>query len=180
MPTSRPTWRVMVDRLDRTVSPRADAVVRTYSDKVLFSTPILAESPKGLVIDLKEVLVGHAREFLGMGIDGSLARVTKKKAFPTNVEVAFSAPLYGDGTVLLWHYSMKKLPNPGESGFRPRVADDRIGYFLTAIKDYTKGDPGEGRFVRLCNKWDLQKAQPELPLSPPKTPIECVRRLPAK
>jgi hypothetical protein len=36
MPTSRPTWRVMVDRLDRTVSPRADAVVRTnlFADSV--------------------------------------------------------------------------------------------------------------------------------------------------
>jgi len=149
--------------------PIADAVVRTYSDRVILSTPILAESPKGLVIDLKEILVGHARDFLGMGIDGSLAKVTKRKTFPTNVECAFSAPLYGDGTLLLWHYSFRKLPNPGD--FKPRVADDRIGYFLTAIKDYTKGDPGENRFVRLVNRWDLQKAQPELPLSPPKTPI---------
>ena len=36
MTASRPTWRVMVDRLDRTVSPRADAVVRTnlFADSV--------------------------------------------------------------------------------------------------------------------------------------------------
>src|ERR1700722_2092816 len=36
MPTSRPTWRVLVDRLDRTVSPRADTLVRTnmFADSV--------------------------------------------------------------------------------------------------------------------------------------------------
>ena len=36
MTASRPTWRVVVDRLDRTVSPRADAVVRTnvFADSV--------------------------------------------------------------------------------------------------------------------------------------------------
>ena len=36
MTASRPTWRMVVDRLDRTVSPRADAVVRTnvFADSV--------------------------------------------------------------------------------------------------------------------------------------------------
>ena len=36
MTASRPTWRVIVDRLDRTVSPKADAVVRTnvFADSV--------------------------------------------------------------------------------------------------------------------------------------------------
>ena len=36
MTASRPTWRLVVDRLDRTVSPRADAVVRTnvFADSV--------------------------------------------------------------------------------------------------------------------------------------------------
>jgi len=36
MPDTRPTWRVLVDRLDRAVSPRADAVVRTnlFADSV--------------------------------------------------------------------------------------------------------------------------------------------------
>jgi hypothetical protein len=151
--------------------PIADAVARTYSDRVIFSTQILAEGPKGLLIDLRDVLVNHATKFLDFSVDTSLTKVTKRKVFPTNDEVAFSAPLSGDGTLLLWHYSIARLPDPGESGFHPRVADDRVGYFLTAIKDYTSGDPEENRFVRLINKWNLQKAQPELPLSPPKKPI---------
>jgi hypothetical protein len=148
--------------------PIADAVVRTYSDRVILSTPILSESPKGYLINLKEILVDHARTFLGLSVDGSLAKVTKKKAFPTNVELAFSAPLYGDGTIISWHYSIARLP---DSDFRPRVADDRVGYFLTAIKDYTKGDPNESRFLRFVNRWDLRKASPELAISPPKKPI---------
>ena len=56
------------------------------------------------------------------------------------------------------------------TAIRPRLADDRIGYFVTAMKDYShKVD--EDRFVRYINRWDLQKADPSAELSPPKKPI---------
>ena len=65
------------------------------------------------------------------------------------------------------HYSLSLLP---EDGYRPRLADDRIGYFVTAIKDYShKID--DDRFVRYINRWDLQKADPSAEQSPPKKPI---------
>src|SRR4029078_8536615 len=47
---------------------------------------------------------------------------------------------------------------------------DRVGYFLTVIKDWShKGD--DDRFVRYVNRWDLQKADPKADVSPPKKAI---------
>ena len=31
------------------------------------------------------------------------------------------------------HYSLAKLPDPG---YHPRIADDRVGHFLNATKDF--------------------------------------------
>ena len=65
------------------------------------------------------------------------------------------------------HYSISQLP---ETGYQPRMADDRVGYFLTAVKDFSlKGDTD--RFVRYINRWDLQKADSAAEVSPPKKPV---------
>jgi hypothetical protein len=62
------------------------------------------------------------------------------------------------------------LPPIGSNGFRPRLADDRVGYFVTAIKDFSdKDDPDH--FVRYLNRWNLQKLDPSIDLSPPKEPV---------
>ena len=66
------------------------------------------------------------------------------------------------------HYSISRLPS---TGYKPRLADDRIGYFLTVIKDFSKKNP-EDRFVRYINRWDLQKADPSAKLSPPKKTVK--------
>ena len=65
------------------------------------------------------------------------------------------------------HFSFSSIP---KSDYKPRAADDRIGYFLTARKDYTL--PGaETPFARYINRWKLEKANPSAELSPPKKPI---------
>src|SRR5205823_1787709 len=84
--------------------PIADAVVRTYSDRVVRSLPIISEGGKGVLVNLKELFAEHPGELLGdMSIDASLAKVTKRKSFPSNVELEFSAPLTGDGTIVTFH-----------------------------------------------------------------------------
>ena len=55
--------------------------------------------------------------------------------------------------------------------YRPRAADDRIGYFLTVLKDFSDKKDDE-HFVRYINRWNLQKADPSAKLSPPKEPIK--------
>jgi hypothetical protein len=50
------------------------------------------------------------------------------------------------------------------------LADDRVGYFLTAVKDFSSKSDRD-QFVRYINRWDLQKADPSAESSPPKKPI---------
>ena len=65
------------------------------------------------------------------------------------------------------HYSISLLP---QTGYQSRLADDRVGYFLTAMKDFSKRSDHD-RFIRYINRWNLQKADPMADFSPPKKPI---------
>ncbi len=51
-------------------------------------------------------------------------------------------------------------------GYRPRMADDRVGHFLSATKDFASTDQ-DSNFVRMINRWRLAKANPRAKLSPP-------------
>ena len=65
------------------------------------------------------------------------------------------------------HYSLVQLP---ESPMRPRSADERVGYFVSAIKDFSR-DTAETFFVRFINRWRLEKRDPTAALSEPIKPI---------
>lgn len=152
--------------------PIAEVVQRTYQDRLLATFPIVSISEDDqLLFDLGELLSNNYGTFFGgmFSLRSSLARFVKTKAFPKNLEIGVQMPLYGDGTFMTLHYSISELPALEE--YVPRQADERVGYFLTAIRDYSKGDPQDGRMVRLINRWKLEKADPELALSPPKEPI---------
>ena len=64
------------------------------------------------------------------------------------------------------NYNLFFLP---ENGYRPRLADPRVGYFVTEFQDFTqeKDDPT----TRYILRWHLEKADPDAPLSPPQEPI---------
>ena len=51
------------------------------------------------------------------------------------------------------------------------MADDRVGYFVTALKDFSKKETDDDRFVRYINRWNLEKADPSAEMSTPKEPI---------
>jgi hypothetical protein len=65
------------------------------------------------------------------------------------------------------HYSLLELPN---TPMRPRYADERVGYFVSAIKDFSR-DTAESFFVRFVNRWRLEKRDPAARLSEPVKPI---------
>ncbi|MBI3725965.1 zinc-dependent metalloprotease, partial [bacterium] len=67
--------------------------------------------------------------------------------------------------------SLSQLPDPRSDDYEVRKADDRIGYFLSAHKDFTDDHASGDRFVRLIHRWQLKKADPALAISPPKKPI---------
>ena len=64
-------------------------------------------------------------------------------------------------------YSISERP---QTGFRPRLADARVGHFINSIEDYSD----DNRYTttkRLVNRWHLEKKDPSAALSPPKQPI---------
>lgn len=167
-------------------SPEADAVELAYSDSVLYALPVLTKSPSGgLLVDVTRVFmnddldVGRA---IGSGSRLMADRSTwgKIKGFPKNLEIRLNAVYAGvrdqdtvpnkRGVQVAIHYSVSELPSVGSNGYKTRKADDRVGYFLTAIKDFSDKDDPE-HFVRYINRWNLQKLDSSLDVSPPKEPI---------
>ena len=146
----------------------AMAVKRTYNDRVITSVPIVAMGPgRGPVIDLDALLIGKAKIFTGMHGDAALAKIGHIKAYPKNVEVPVTIPMK-NGQMTTLHYSISVIP---KTDYKPRDADDRIGYFLTVYKDLTKTNRDGSNFVRRINRWNLQKRDASLALSPPASPI---------
>lgn len=66
-----------------------------------------------------------------------------------------------------YHYSLSALPR---TAYRPRLADDRVGHFLTMYQDYSSAlrDTPYNRYV---SRWNLVKADPKASRSRPRKPI---------
>jgi hypothetical protein len=101
------------------------------------------------------------------GYNTRLQRVVKTKAFPENVEIAIEAP-NSQGLLVTMHYSISQIPE--NSGYKPREADERVGYFTTVYRDLGQYDDDK-KWTRYINRWQLEKRDPKLKLSPPKQPI---------
>ena len=155
----------------------ADVVRRTYPDKIRVAVPIVTKSPGGdPVIDFGSLLKSSFADIGWMsfgGINSSLSSWTKKKVFELNVEIGVELAMGGYGPPgsydkKIVHYSFWKLP---PSDYRPRIADDRIGYFLTTNQDWAKPTKSRDIFNRYIDRWHLQKRDPSLAMCEPKQPI---------
>lgn len=177
--------------------PQAGSVERAFSESILYSLPIKSIHPQRqtLLIDLGDLLMSEQRDLPGVksilpmllgasySIDTDKSYFKDVKAFPLNVEIAsvygFSSendssvnylPSVPDSRAfnLRIHYSFSEVSL--NNGYRPRLADERVGYFLTAYKDFSDNSSREP-FVRYINRWHLQKQIPTAPISPPVQPI---------
>ncbi len=165
-------------------SPEEKAVDLAYTDSVLFSVPIATFAPSGApVIDLAPIFLTDLPQISATLPGFSFARDrstwSRVKAFPDNVELQVAATYGSSGTARIdtvpdsrgatvnVHYSISLLP---QNAYKPRLADDRVGYFVTALKDFSQ-KVDEDRFVRYINRWNLEKADPSAAVSPPKKPI---------
>lgn len=166
----------------RSGTPESTAVKLAYNDSVLYSLPIVADTPGGHLVDMTRVFLSDD-EMIGRMLMASFSfdrsTVGSVKLFKSNVEFDINAvysrdPFHQADTVpdargmqVTVHYSISQLP---QRGYRPRKADDRVGYFLTVTKDFSDNSDDQ-HFVRYINRWDLQKLDPAAKLSPPKDPI---------
>ena len=165
-------------------SPEEQAVRLAYTDSILYSVPIVTKSPSGAdVIDLTPIFLSDlpkiSRQLAGFSFARDRSTWASVKAFQDNVELEVAATYASSGNVsfdtvpdsrgltLNVHYSLSLLP---QNDYKPRLADDRVGYFVTALKDFSQ-DVDEDRFVRYINRWRLEKADPKAAISPPKKPI---------
>ncbi len=146
------------------------SIERLFTDRVILDVPIVSMSGNSPVIDMDDLLVGQASKFFGSRVrtsNPSLVKIQKAKAFPQNVELAFEIPI-SNGRLQTLHYSISLIPE--KTGYKPRKADERIGYFTTSYQDYGQFKEPE-TIVRYINRWHIEKADPSLQVSPPKNPI---------
>lgn len=164
-------------------TPVAKAVETTYTDSVLMSLKILSINPgrQSLLINFNDIFMTDLAQLGIGGFDASRSTWSKVKAFPKNIELEVTATFSGGGhmsgfhsddesiidsrgkTVVI-HYGLCMLP---DGGYTPRLADDRVGHFLSVVKDFSS-DTVDTSFVRHINRWRLERAEPIDPKNPNK------------
>lgn len=177
-------------------TPMGRSVERSFSDSILEALPIRSIHPerKSFLVELNPLLLSDLPGLapvisfaLGGGYSPqqSTTYLDKVKAFPLNIEIESVYGFSGGGGdaempsyiaalpdsrafSLRVRYSFSQLPE--NNGYRPRLADDRIGYFISAYRDLND-DTSRQSFVRYINRWHLEKADPTAALSKPKKPI---------
>jgi hypothetical protein len=171
--------------------PEQRSLARSFSDSVLYSLAIDSIDPRSqnILINLDDLLM---QDFPGLTpllkyslqadyrLEKSKSYFGDRQSFPKNVEIdtiyGFSSPEGADlitlpdsrALTLKVHYSFSQLPE--NNGYIPRLADDRVGYFITAFQDFSENNAQEP-FVRYINRWHLEPLDPNAPLSLPKKPI---------
>lgn len=152
-------------------SPLAKAVETTYTDSVLMSLRIVSINPmfQSLLINLNDIFMTDFAN-LGMGFfDSGRSSWHKVKTFPKNIELEVSATYGGNrrfmgaddgvidprGNTVVLHYGLVELP---DSGYQPRLADDRVGHFLSVVKDFST-DSKDTAFLRHINRWRLERVE---------------------
>ncbi len=177
-----------VRHIAKTGDPIHKAVAEDFSDSVIAALPLRAKSDRAVVVNLGDFLftdygmIGKdLRSVFGSDYNLDSKRTTwgSIKTFPDNVEIEVAATYSGKtwkdlrtvadsrAVSITLHYSFSAIP---KSDYKPRQADDRIGFFLTVRKDYSlKGS--EAPFSRFVNRWKLEKADPSADISPPRKPI---------
>lgn len=165
-------------------TPEGSAVFNAYTDSVLFSLPIITQGPKGGdLVDLTSVFLGDfaqiSQSLPGFAPSPQRSTIEFIKGYPSNMEIRINATYASGGGAQIdtvadtrgvtvgIHYSIAQLT---PSNYQPRLADDRVGYFMTVVKDFNyKGD--RDNFVRYINRWHLEKLDPTAAQSPVKKPI---------
>lgn len=174
-----------------TTSTMHDAIAEGISD-FLFETLEIKSAPKdtsnAVLVDPTSLFIRDAENVsyylgqmrkTGVRFDAKSSYVERIKSFPLNSEIdamlyfQSTKPISGvtlqddNGFYHRYHYSFSVIP---ESDYVPRLADARIGNFVTMYLDYSKLDR-ESQYVRFIERWNLKKKNPEARISEPVKPI---------
>ncbi|HEY9863349.1 MAG TPA: zinc-dependent metalloprotease [Candidatus Obscuribacterales bacterium] len=177
--------------------PQIASLNRSFSESVLQVLPILSINPesKNILVEIGDLFNGEG-DLPGLMllfssvlktnymIDPSKSYISEIQTFPENVEIesvfGFSLESYADEQYistlpdnrtfnLKVRYSL--LAVPYRNNYRPRLADERVGYFTTTYRNLSKQNESAAT-VRYINRWNLQKQDPNADFSPPVKPIK--------
>ncbi|HTU21971.1 MAG TPA: zinc-dependent metalloprotease, partial [Gemmataceae bacterium] len=155
-------------------SPAAHAVETTYTDSVLKALRIKAinHNRNSLLLNFNDIFMTNFAELPFGSFDANRSTWHKIKVFPRNVEIEVAATFEGGfsfsffggndsviddrGKTVVIHYGLCELP---DHDYKPRLADDRVGYFLSVVKDFSS-DNEDTSFLRYVNRWRLERAEP--------------------
>jgi hypothetical protein len=167
----------------------AEAIDLSYGNSILASLKIASEKDGAVLVKMNSVFLSDVSDvgwWVQQGVGPS--RMDPKKsqyglveAFPENIEIealltfspisrrGLSLPTVPDPRYIEIgvRYSLCMLP---EQPAKPRIADDRLGYYMSPHKDFSR-DGQEDFFVHYINHWRLEKKDPDAALSEPKQPI---------
>lgn len=167
------------------------AIERGVSNSIFGVAKIEGEphkETKAILVDPSEFFVqdiGNTGYYLGkqrkleFSFDKENSYLGAIKSFPLNSEIDaiyhFTTKKPNDSETIprpysmlhTYHFSIFELR---DTGFKPRIADERVGYFQTLYQDYTDLSR-ETPYIRYINRWHLEKAFPDSAVSPPKEPI---------
>jgi len=184
--------------LEKNVRIRADttsslhrAIEHGITDHLFTSTTVKSkphDSTSAILVNAADIFIRDAQNvayFLGKSRKAGFTFDKKNsyfqlvKSFPENTEIdvrlhyktskPFSATTMQNPYSMFhtYHYSLSTLP---ETDYVPRIADDRVGHFLTLYQDYTNLDE-ETPYVRYIQRWHLKKKNPDARISEPVEPI---------
>lgn len=177
------------------------AVEESFPDSPVFSAKLLdLAEPAPLVVDasglfgpdLARVLAPQA----GFSLSSEASVLTSLKSFPDNAvaRVSYRARRQEGGGAgggdddhnpfqrflrpgrladdrfaeVVVDYNLFRLP---DDGYRPRIADERIGGFTQEYKDYSEIDGADTLFRHVLLRWDVRKSDPAAAVSPAVEPI---------
>lgn len=171
--------------------PEQRAIDRSFSDSVLCSLPIdrIDLHSKNILVNLEGLLMQDLpglTPILKYSLHADYRLIPSHSyfgdvnSFPENVEIdsiynflsweganVLSLP-DSRALTLKVHYSFSALKE--NNGYIPRLADDRVGYFITAFRNFSEHNAQEP-FVSYINRWHLEPSDADAPLSVPKKPI---------
>jgi len=174
-------------------TPAARFTERSFPDAILGAAKIVSKphpERNSVLIDVAELFVSDLPGFapaLNQSYQPTVYRFDKPgswvgnvKLYPQNVLLDVwlhfvtdnprtpSVTLADQRSIpFLVKYDFSALP---ETGYKPRLGDDRVGQFLTVHQDFTSDRP-VSPYTRYIHRWQLEKADPGAKLSPPKQPI---------
>ena len=152
-------------------TPEAEAVSMAYSDSVLYSLPIVTDAEGGHVVDFTRAFmnddqgIGRSIGFPARrstsfptarrGPRSRRSRTTSSCAWRPSTAARRTCTTVIDpqGVQVQVHYGISRLPS---TDYKPRKADDRVGYFLTVRKNFSDKEDDQ-HFVRYINRWNLKK-----------------------